>query len=164
MSIFVSTGDATDKSGYSGNNKVRFFHDGGTGEYGMQILLQNDTGASTTKGYLAHPSYSNDLAFDYMPVNEPDVLGVVAEAGIATGGMCWIWTHGLVQVWIQSSATAGYFVRSTATGDASTTSGFATAEASLTTPFATDKHFQEVGHCLQGTSATGVALCVLHFN
>ena len=164
MSIFVATGDATDKSGYSGDDKVRFFYDGNTGEYGMQILLQNDTGGSTTKGYLAHPSSSNDLAFDYMPVDEPDVLGVVAEGGIATGSMCWIWTHGLVEVYCQSSTTAGDFVRSTATGDASTSDGLATAEAVPGPPFSTDKHFQEVGHCLQGTSATGVALCVLHWN
>ena len=50
MSIFYATGDANDTNGYSANGKVRMIHDDTTGERGMQVLLQNDTGASTTRG------------------------------------------------------------------------------------------------------------------
>ena len=163
MSIFYVTGDSTDTSGYTANDKMRFINNGTTGEYGLQIRLVNGTGVTTSIGYLVEPKNGSDLTFEYVAVNDPDIIGVVAEK-VATSSNCWLWIQGVANVFIQSSASAGMFVRSVATGDASTAAGLATGEVVPVSPFATDKHFQEVGHCIQGTSATGVALCVLHFN
>jgi hypothetical protein len=164
MSIFYSTGDAADTSGYTSGDKIRMIYDGNTGEYGVQIQLINQSTATATKGKLVNPLDGGDNSFRYATTNSPDILGIVAESSIGKGSWGWVWIQGVAQVYIQSSASAGMFVRNTATGDASTAAGLATAEADPTSPFATDKHFQEVGHCIQGTSATGVALCVLHFN
>jgi hypothetical protein len=42
--------------------------------------------------------------------------------------------------------------------------GNAVAEAVPSSPFATDKHFQEIGHVLETTGGAGLALCLLHSN
>lgn len=164
MSIFYATGDATDQSGHNAGGKVRVIYDGSTGEYGMQIQLINHSTATATKGKVVSPSDGDDSGFIYATINTPDIMGVVAESSIGKGSWGWVWIQGVAQVYIQSSASAGMFVRAVATGDASTAAGLATGEGEPTSPFSVDKHFQEVVHCIQGTSATGAALCVLHFN
>ena len=44
------------------------------------------------------------------------------------------------------------------------TVGKAASEAAPSTPFATDKHFQEIGHAIEATGAEGLCLCILHWN
>ena len=43
-------------------------------------------------------------------------------------------------------------------------SGQALSEALAAPPFATDKHFYEIGHVLESRVGAGLAKCILHFN
>jgi hypothetical protein len=44
------------------------------------------------------------------------------------------------------------------------TIGYAHQEAAPSSPFSSDKHFQEIGHILEATAGAGLAMCVLHSN
>ena len=147
-------------------DKVRWVHDASTGEHGMQIKMINKTGGPTVKGYIIHPYVATaiDNAFILAAVDEPDIIGVVYEAGVADASEAWVWITGDVEVYCSGAAARGEFVRCTATGDSDTTSGYATVEAAPSSPFSTDKHFQEVGHVLEATGGAGLCLTRLHWN
>lgn len=129
----------------------------------LAIYLVNRTGGNTTKGYIASASTSYDGAFRYTPVNNPDAFGIVLESGIADGSPCWLAVSGAVEVYFGGNATRGQFARATVTADGYA-DGQAIAEALPSSPFATDKHFQEIGHVIQSRTGAGLALCVIHFN
>lgn len=151
--------------GFNVNDKFRLHYDSSTGEYGPQIRLTNKTGGNTTKGYLVRSDSGVASAFDYVAVNEPDVWGVVYEANIADGSECWVWVvNAVCQVYYIGDVDLKDFARATATGDSDTTSGRAVAEPAPSSPFATDKHFQEIGHVLESRVGAGLALTLLHFN
>jgi len=50
------------------------------------------------------------------------------------------------------------------TADTGEEAGKGVWDALPSSPFATDKHFQEVGHNLEITAAPGLCLCAIHFN
>jgi hypothetical protein len=136
-----------------------------TPEGGFYITLTNKTGGATTKGYLVKPSSGTDNAFDYVASGEPDIIGVVYDAGIADGSACRIVVAGIADVYVSADgASREDFVRMNAAGDTSTADGVATAEAVPSSPFSTDKHFQEVGHALEARGDAGLIKCIVHFN
>lgn len=149
--------------GFNAAEKVRLWYDNTTNEAGLQIKLTNKTGGNTTKGYLIHPSAGTDRAFDYTALDEPDIMGIVYEGGIADGSECWVWVSGVVEVYFFGSTTRDHFARMGETGDGGA-AGQAISEAVPTAPFATNKHFQEVGHVVESIGASGLALTVIHFN
>jgi hypothetical protein len=138
---------------------------GFTPEGGFYITLTNKTGGATTKGYLVRASSTTANAFDYVESEEPDIFGVVYDAGIADGSECRIVVSGIADVYVNADgASLEDFVRMNTTGDTSTADGIAVAEAAPSTPFATNKHFQEVGHAIEARADAGLIKCVLHFN
>lgn len=134
-----------------------------TSEGGYYINLLNKTGGPTVKGYLVHPSSTVDLAFIYCAADEPDIVGVVYEAGIPDGLLCKVVIQGWVDIYSSVAATRGWFIRNRQGGNPGV-SGMAYAEALPGSPFATDKHFMEVGHVFQTTGGAGLVRCVCHFN
>lgn len=150
-------------SGFDASQKVRVWYDPTTNERGIQVRVTNKTGGTATKGYAVEPYPSADNAVQYAAINEPDPIGIVYEAAAADAEM-WIWIAGIVEVYVNASATRGQFVRVPATGDSVTTSGTLTNEAQPSSPFATDKHFQEVGHVMKDRTGAGLTLVVLHWN
>ena len=151
----------------TGKSDIGYIFPGGkmaiTNEGGLAIRLTNKTGAPSIKGYLAHASEAVDDAFDLTPDDVPDNIGIIYEAGIADGAECWIVKNGIVEVYFEGAVTHGDFVRSQVNADGGTV-GVAVAENEPTSPFATDKHFQEIGHLIQSTGGAGLARCVIHLN
>ena len=142
-----------------GNKKIRF-----TNEGGLAVRLTNKTGAVSVKGTLvdAHTTINN--AFKLVPVNEPDCIGAVYDSGVADGSECWVVVSGIADVMFVGNTTAGHFARVTVTADTGDQAGYAISEAVPTSPFATDKHFQEIGHVLEARTGSGLAKVILHFN
>lgn len=138
--------------------KMRWHYDSSTGEYGMQMRVLNKTGGASIKGYLLRASSTTNYGFQYVAVDEPDPIYVVYESGVADGSEMWVWAFGLVQIYTGNACSRRYVIRAVATGDADTTSGRATAEAAPSSPFATDKHFQEIAHAAAAGSA-GLNMC-----
>ncbi len=151
-------------SGFSLDNKVRIFYDPNTTEAGLQIKLTNKTGSNSVKGDVVEPSDSTNRAFALSPVNSLAPCGIVYEAGIADGEECWIWQTGCVQVRYQAATTRGFYGRVTVTADTDDAPGVAIAEALPSSPFATDKHFQELGQVNESIGGAGLALTIIHFN
>lgn len=140
------------------NSKVMF-----TPEGGLAVKLTNKTGGNSIKGYIAHTSPGTDDAFQLAPDDTPDPIGVIYEAGIADGAECWIVIQGIVEVYFEAATTRGEFARVQVNTDGGTV-GVAVSEAMPTSPFATDKHFQEVAHILESIGGAGLARCIIHLN
>ena len=139
-----------------------------TEDGGIAVSLINKTGATSVKGALAQVDDAVDSAFDLVPVDNPDCFGIVYgdDAGnqVADGVACWIVIAGLAYVLFESATTRKHFARMGVAADGNDQAGYAMSEAYPTAPFATDKHFAEVGHVLETIGGAGLALCVLHFN
>ncbi len=145
------------------NNNIYFTPDGG-----LAVSLINKTGAESVKGMLVIPDGSVNSAFALVPVNDPDCMGVIYgdDDGnqVADGVACWIVTCGIAKVLFQAATTRNHYARITVTADADDAAGKAISEVLPTSPFANDKHFQEIGHIIESIGAAGLALVVLHFN
>jgi hypothetical protein len=131
---------------------------------GMAILLTNKTGAASIKGYLVDASPTVDNAVQLVPVNAPDCIGVFLESGIADGAEAWVVVSGIADVYFFGSTTRGHYARVGVTADTGEAAGQAISEELPTSPFATDKHFAEIGHVLESRTGAGLAKCCLHFN
>lgn len=135
-----------------------------TPEGGRAIKIVNRTGAASVKGYMVHPSPSYDTSCTLSVVDVPDPIGVVYDSGVANGSEMWVVTNGIADVYFIGSATRGHIARGFVTGDAGYVAGQAMSEAVPAAPFATDKHFYEIGHVIQSRTGAGLARCVLHQN
>lgn len=135
---------------------------------GIAISLVNSTGAESVQGTLIKADAAVDSAFDLVTVDAPDILGVVYGDldgnQVADGVVCWVVIGGIAKVKFQAATTRGHIARMTVAGDADDAAGIAISEAYPTSPFATDKHFQECGHVLETIGGAGLALCAVHFN
>jgi hypothetical protein len=140
------------------NAKIAFTDDGG-----LAIRLINGTGADSVKGTVIH-SHTSDLTVEATPVNVPDAFGVVYEDDIANGQEMWVVIAGIADVLFSNAPTAGYLARTGLTVDTGEVAGQALSENIPTSPFATDKHFCEIGHILETKAAAGLAKVNLHFN
>lgn len=135
-----------------------------TPEGGYAIKLINRTGAVSVKGYAVTASSAYDNACSNIVVNVPNPIGVVYESGVADGSPMWVVVSGIAEAYFANTPTRGYLARGFLTGDAGYVSGQILSEAIPTSPFATDKHFYELGHILETKGAPGLAKMVLHFN
>ncbi len=145
------------------NSKVMVTEDGG-----IAMSLINKTGTTSVKGTVAGAGPSVNDSFELLPVGRADPIGIVygGDDGnqVADGVACWVVFGGKAYVLFQAATTRGHFARMTVTADADDAAGIAISEAFPTSPFATDKHFQEVGHVLEAIGGAGLALCAIHLN
>jgi hypothetical protein len=132
-----------------------------TPEGGLATLLENRTGVASVKGSIVMASSTNDNAFALEGADAIDPIGVVYEAGIANGSLCYVVVSGRVQVLLED-------------GTASTRANWARASAAVAgratmtgaSPPDQPTHFKEIGHCLEtvGAGANVLAYVALHFN
>jgi hypothetical protein len=131
---------------------------------GFMIKLTNKTGGVSAKGEVVHASSANDNSVIKVTDGVPDAIGVFYESGIADGAEAWVVVSGIADIYFIGSVTRGQFARTFIAGEAGYVIGQALGEAVPTSPFATDKHFCEIGHILASRTGAGLAKCVLHFN
>lgn len=134
-----------------------------TPEGGVAIWMENQTGGTSTKGYIVEPASSADNAVKYTTDGDVDPIGIVYDAGVAIGDKMRVIVSGLAEVYYGVAVTRGTFSRVPVVADGLTV-GQAMNEPLPTSPFATDKHFQEIGHPMETTAGAGLALTMLHFN
>lgn len=136
-----------------------------TEDGGVAVRMINDTGASTVKGYVLQPSSSIDLGVKLIVKDIPNPIGVFYESGIADGQYTWVVVSGIADVYYVASTTRNYFCRGFLTTDGgSYVAGQALNEALPSSPFASDKHFYEIGHVLETRTGEGLAKTLIHFN
>ena len=134
-----------------------------TSEGGYAILVTNGTGAPSIKGTVVHVS-TTPGAVDKIPIDNPDPVGVMYDDGIPHGESVWVVIAGMAQVLYSTAVTSGTFARCPQTADPTATAGQAISESLPAPPFATDKHFLEIGHPIETIVSPGLALTILHFN
>ena len=135
-----------------------------TPEGGYAVKLINTTGAASVKGRGVEANSALDNSVVLVGIDVVDCIGVFYESGIADGDYAWIVTSGIADVLFIGATTRHDFARVNITADASPVAGGIISEAVPTSPFATDKHFAEIGHVLETIGAAGLAKVNLHFN
>ena len=155
MNPFLNSGGL-----FVSNQRVRF-----TPEGGLAVRLTNKTGSASVKGTVVAAHGSVDNAVKKIIVDVPDPIGVIYDDGIPDGYLVWVVISGRAQVLFVGNTTRGYLARGFLTADGgSYEAGKALAEAVPGSPFASDKHFYEIGHVIESRTGAGLAFCVLHFN
>lgn len=134
-----------------------------THEHGFLVRHINRTGGASVKGTLVSCSTSADREI-IKQANEYDMIGVIAESGIAEGSEVWTWCVGSVcQVLYKNStaATRGNLLIADAVDGRA--SDIANPGSGLP---AVETHFKECGHVMQSANAgTDVlVLASIHFN
>lgn len=145
-------------SNFFGISKVKF-----TKEGGLAVRMKNRTGGVSIKGYIVEPAPIEDNAVKYTDNGDADPIGIVYESGVADQAEMWVVVSGIAEVYYGVAVTRATFSRVPIVSDGLTT-GQAMNEPLPSSPFATDKHFQEIGHPLETTSGAGLAKTILHFN
>lgn len=135
-----------------------------TPEGGYAVLLTNRTGGPSVKGEVVTASSGYDNSVSKIVVDVPSPIGVFYNSGVADGQPAWVVVSGVADVYFVGSTTRGHLARGFVTGDVGYVSGQAISEAVPSPPFATDKHFYEMGHVLETRTGAGLAKCILHFN
>lgn len=145
------------------NSNITFTPDGG-----IAMSMINKTGTTSVKGKIAQVDTGVDNAFDLVAVGGADPIGIIYgdDNGnqVADGISCWIVFGGKAYILFQAATTRHHMARVTVSGDDNNAPGLAISEAVPTSPFSTDKHFQEVGHVTETIGSAGLALCVIHQN
>jgi hypothetical protein len=140
------------------NDKVKI-----TPEGGIAVQYINQTGEVSVKGTTVH--ITGPMTVGKTAINQPDCIGVIYNAGIPVGQGVWVVVSGVAQVLFSTATTAGYLARTFVTADGGAfVAGQALAEAVPSSPFASDKHFAEIGHVAETIAAPGLAKVNLHFN
>jgi len=147
------------KGGVEAYGKVCLTEDGG-----LAVKLINATGATSVKGYCVTPSEATANAVKLVAVGVPSCIGVFLESGVVEGAEAWVVISGIANVYFSVDATKGYLARTGIAADTGEVAGQALSEAVPTSPFATDKHFCEIGHILETRADAGLAKVILHFN
>lgn len=135
-----------------------------TEDGGLAVKRINDTGAETVKGEVVTTSSSIDKGVSKIVINVPNPVGVFLDNGIPNGEYAWVVFSGIAKVYFVGNTTKGYLGRGFVTGEADYVIGRAKSEAIPTSPFATDKHFYEIGHINESRTGAGLAETFLHFN
>lgn len=136
-----------------------------TPDGGFAVFLLNKTGAVSIKGEVVTPNGATQLSVKKITVDIPAPIGVFLESGIPDGSGAWVVIGGIADVYFVGNTTAGQFARGFLTADGgSYVTGRALCESVPTSPFASDKHFYEIGHVLETRVGAGLAKCVVHFN
>ncbi|GAG92110.1 unnamed protein product, partial [marine sediment metagenome] len=135
-----------------------------TDDGGIAEQMINKTGAASVKGNMVSADHTVENAVHLSEQEEPDPIGIVYEAGVADGELCWVTITGKAQVYFIGNSVVGDFARGFVAADSGYVAGQALSEEVPSTPFATDKHFYEIGHVLESRTGAGLALVNLHFN
>ena len=143
----------------SNGARVKFTHDGG-----LAVQYYNKTGAASIRGYCVTADGTEDDSVKLVPVDFPNCIGVFLDSGVPDGQLAWVVVAGRACVYFWDSTVPGYLARTGLAADTGEVSGQAMAETYPTAPFSTDKHFCEIGHCLETRTGAGLALVNLHFN
>lgn len=133
---------------------------------GLMVKVTNKTGGASVKGEVVsvYSATAINNAVRKILIDIPDPIGVFYESGVADGSEAWVVVSGIADVYFVGNTVRGYLARGFITGDTGYVTGQALSEAVPTSPFATDKHFYEMGHVLESRTGAGLAKCVLHFN
>jgi hypothetical protein len=133
-----------------------------TKEGGLAVYLINKTGVDSEKGRIVRGSAVTDDGVILTVINDPEIIGVMYEDGIADGERTWIVVSGRCQVLLDDNtgSTAGNWVQAG-------TAGY--CDATNVAPVGVPAHWREVGHSLQTVAAGGAGthmLCfiMMHFN
>jgi hypothetical protein len=124
----------------------------------------NKTGAASVKGYVVDPISSTENGVQLIRQDIPDPIGVFLDSGVPDGDLAWVVILGKAKVYFVGNTTVGHLARGFVAADAGFVLGQALSEAFPVSPFATDKHFYEIGHLLESRVGAGLALVDLHFN
>jgi hypothetical protein len=142
------------------NQKIKLTPSGG-----LAVKMTNKTGSASVKGNVVRASGSIANAVVLIIKDNPDPIGVFLDSGVPDGGEAWIVVSGIAEVYFVGNTTMRHLARGFLTADgAGYVSGQALSEAVPTSPFASDKHFYEIGHVLETRVGAGLAKVVLHFN
>ncbi len=144
---------------WGSENKIKRTRDGG-----LAIQLLNGTGAASIKGYCVTTDTTTQNAVKLVPVGEPNCIGVFLDSGVPSGQLAWVVVSGIADVYFWDSTVHGYLARTGLAADTGEVAGQAMSEAVPGSPFNVDKHFCEIGHCLETRTGAGLAKVVLHFN
>ncbi len=125
---------------------------------GFAIKLTNKTGGNTVQGQLIeiYSATAIDDAFRTCDANSDAVIAIIYEAGIADGDEAWVVISGIADVLMDGGGSARHdrIISSSTAGSADVWNvGGAVAT-----------HFQEIGHCLETRTGSGLARCIIHFN
>lgn len=157
-----NTDTETSNASFTIGTKSKITDDGG-----FAIRLINKTGGASVKGEVVqvYDASAINNAVTKAVINEPDAIGVFLDSGVADGAEAWIVVSGIADVYFIGNTTRGHLARVFIASEAGVyVTGQAISEAFPTSPFATDKHFCEIGHVLESRTGAGLAKCVLHFN
>lgn len=137
-----------------------------TPEGGLAVLMTNKTGAASVKGHVVtvYTATSIDNAVAYVVIDAPNPIGVFYESGVADGQEAWVVVSGIADIYFVGNTAIGNIARGFITPDAGYVTGQALSEPYPVAPFASDKHFYELGHVIETRTGAGLAKCVLHFN
>lgn len=131
---------------------------------GVAVKMVNRTGAPSVKGYVVTASSNYDGAVQLTAIGGLNPIGVFLESGVADGADGWVVVSGIGEVYFSGSTTRGHIARIGFSDDTGEVAGQVISEPYPTNPFATDKHFAEVGHVIESRTGAGLAKAVLHFN
>lgn len=131
---------------------------------GIASKFINKTGSASVKGCVVTASSSVDNAVALAGVDQANAIGVFLDSGVADGDEAWVAWGGVAEVYFSGSATRGHMARLGVASDTGEQNGQAVSEIYPTSPFATDKHFAEIGHVLASRTGAGLAKVILHFN
>jgi hypothetical protein len=137
-----------------------------TPEGGIAVKMTNKTGGVSVKGEVVsvYSATAVNSSVKKIVVDEPAPIGVFYESGVADGSEVWVIVSGIADVYFIGNTTRGHLARGFITGDAGYVAGQVLSEAVPSSPFATDKHFYEIGHVIESRTGAGLAKCILHFN
>lgn len=138
-----------------------------TPEGGVAQKYKNKTGGASVKGTVVniYNASAIDNAVSKIVVDVPDAIGVIYDDGVQDGDDVWVVTSGKAHVLFVGNTTRKHLARTFISADGgSYISGYALSEAFPSSPFATDKHFCEIGHVCESRVGAGLALVNLHFN
>lgn len=136
-----------------------------TPEGGLAVLMLNHTNEVSVKGTVVHPSSATAGAVLKSYIGVPDAIGVIYNSGVPNEGYVWVVMSGIADVLFVGDTVMGHLARTFVASETETYAlGKALSEAVPTSPFASDKHFCEIGHVIESRTGAGLAKCVLHFN
>lgn len=143
----------------SNGSRIKFTHEGG-----LAVQYYNKTGAASIKGYCVTADTVAQDSVKFVPIGEPSCIGVFLDSGVPDGQFAWVVVAGRAYAYFWGSTVHGYLARTGLAADTGEVAGQALSEAVPTSPFDVDKHFCEIGHCLETRTGAGLALVNLHFN
>lgn len=135
-----------------------------TAEGGFFVNMINKTGAASVKGTVVCQDSTVSNAVNKTVVDVPDAIGVIYDDGVPDGSFVRVVISGIADVYFVGNTTRKHLARTFITADAGYVAGQALSEAVPSAPFATDKHFCEIGHVLESRTGAGLAKVDLHFN